>query len=77
MTVDEAARILREMYYAGEGTGLMVTGIHLFGILYADDLESLSIPDIISRAGLCPSYRTEVQKGKNLAEYVKVVNAFP
>ena len=33
MIVDEAARILREMYYAGEGTGLMVTGIHLFGIL--------------------------------------------
>ena len=57
MTVDEAARILREMYDAGaQGRGLMTTGIHLFGIRYADDLSRLSIKDILSRAGLRPSY---------------------
>ena len=78
MTVDEAARILREMYDAGaQGRGLMTTGMHLFGIRYADDLSRLSIKDILSRAGLRPSYQTEVYKGMRLAEYVKAVNNFP
>lgn len=78
MTVDEAARILREMYDAGgQGRRLMTTGIHLFGIIYADDLSSLSITDILSRAGMSGKYATEVYKGTRLAAYVKAVNDFP
>ena len=78
MTVDEAARILREMYYAGaHGRGLMTTGIHLFGIIYADDLSRLSIKDILLHAGMRYKYQTEVNKGIRLAGYVKVVNDFP
>ena len=77
MTVDEAARILRGMYDAGEGRGLMVTAIHLFGIRYADDLSRLSIKEILLHAGMSEKYQTEVYKGIRLAGYVKVVNDFP
>ena len=77
MTVDEAARILRGMYDAGEGRGLMVTAIHLFGIRYADDLSRLSIKEILLHAGMRDTYQTEVYKGMRLAGYVKVVNDFP
>ena len=77
MTVDEAARILRGMYDAGEGRGLMVTAIHLFGIRYADDLSRLSIKEILLHAGMSDTYQTEVSKGIRLAGYVKVVNDFP
>ena len=66
------------MYDAGaQGRGLMTTAIHLFGIIYADDLSHLPIKDILSQAGLKPSYQTEVYKGMRLAEYVKAVNNFP
>ena len=79
MTVDEAARILREMYDAGatRGRGRMTTAIHLFGIRYADDLSRLSIREILVQARLSHTYQTEVNKGIRLAEYVKVVNDFP
>ena len=57
MTVDEAARILRGMYYAGaQGRGLMTTAIHLFGIRYADDLSRLSIKEILLHAGMSDKY---------------------
>ena len=78
MTVDEAARILGEMYSTGARVGgRKTTAIHLFGIIYADDLSHLPIKDILSQAGLKPSYQTEVNKGMRLAEYVKAVNNFP
>ena len=79
MTVDEAARVLREVYRAGatNGRGRMTTAIHLFGIRYADDLSRLSIKEILLQAGLSHTYQTEVYKGIRLAEYVKVVNDFP
>ena len=46
MTVEEAARILREMY-VGSDKGEMVLQFHLFGITYADELDRLSVREIL------------------------------
>ena len=75
MTVDEAARMLKEMYAVGatKGRGRATTGIHLFGIKYADELSGLSVKEIVLKAGISDKYVTEVNKGRRLAEYVKVI----
>ena len=69
MSVEEAARILRGMYEAGatKRKGMRITGIHLFGIKYADDLTQFNTIDVVVMAGLAESYRTEVTKGMRLA----------
>ena len=77
MTVDEAARILRTMCAAGETANRKTAAIHLFGIIYANELWHLPIPQVVFLAGLPPSYSTEVSKGRVLSEYVAVVNDFP
>jgi calcineurin-like phosphoesterase family protein len=72
MTTMELAEILGKMY--GEAPkGEAVAMIHLFGIKHAQDIRDAgaSIDDIVHAAGLKPSYRTEVQKGVNLAKYVQ------
>lgn len=71
MTLDEAAQILRQMYYNAP-RGEQVAHIHLFGIRYADQLEGLTNPEIVRRAGLNDSYHSEVAKGRRLAKYVVV-----
>ena len=71
METTEAANILLGMYrWAPEGE--KVTHIHLFGIKYARELESLSLADVLAQSGLPMSYVTEVNKGINLAKYVTV-----
>ena len=74
MTVDEAARILRDMYDAG---GSKTTAIHVFGIKYANELSGLPIKEIVRQSGLSETYPTEIYKGIRLAEYVKMVKEFP
>ena len=69
MTVEEAARILREMY-VGSDKGEMVLQCHLFGITYADELDRLSVREILEVARLPTSYSTEISKGRKLAKYV-------
>ncbi len=49
-----------------------VLSIHLFGIKYADEIRDMSLKDIVDRAGVPKSYRTEVRKGISLAKYVAV-----
>ncbi len=71
MTLDEAAQILREMYYNAP-RGEQVAHIHLFGIEYADQLEGLTNPEIVRQAGLNGSYHSEVAKGRRLSKYVSV-----
>ncbi len=68
MKIEDAARALREMYDDPE-TGKAVS-IHLFGIRYAEELDGMSIDEVVARAGLPESYRTEVRKGITLARYV-------
>ena len=66
MTLDEAAQILREMYYNAP-RGEQVAHIHLFGIEYADQLEGLTNPEIVRQAGPNGSYHSEVAKGRRLS----------
>lgn len=70
MTVEEAARVLRNVYDSPPG-GRKSTAIHLFGIKYANELRSLSIREVVNRSGI-PDYVAEINKGRNLAEYVKL-----
>jgi hypothetical protein len=46
--------------------------VHLFGILYADDLEGQSSSLICEEAGISKNYGTEISKGRRLAPYVEV-----
>ena len=70
MTLDEAGRILRKMY--DDPTTDRVVSIHLFGIKYAEQIQDLTAQKIVDCAGLKKSYFAEVNKGKNLAKYVKL-----
>lgn len=61
---------LKEMYETkGANKAAM---IHLFGILYADEIRLSNIrpEDVVKAAGLNDSYKSEVRKGINLATYV-------
>ena len=69
--VDELALKLRRRCEA-PGLGGKVVEIHLFGIEFADDLMTVPISSVISRAGLQESYKTELRKGINLAPYVSM-----
>lgn len=69
MNVDEAARRLKAMYEkASEGD--KAVSIHLFGIECAEELKDLPLNEIVIRAGVPDSYRTEIRKGIRLAQYV-------
>lgn len=71
MQINEASKILREMYQKADKKEKAVS-IHLFGIQYAQQIENMSAKDIVVGAGLPESYKTEVRKGINLAKYVEV-----
>ena len=71
MTVGEAALELKKAYELGKRRGRIALHIHLFGIRYADDLRSLSLREVVKRAGV-PNYVSEINKGRNLAEYVQL-----
>jgi len=71
MTIDEAARKLADMYQKGAAQKEQVTHIHLFAITYADEITGMSLPEVLARAGLPDSYKTELRKGINLAKYVR------
>lgn len=71
MTIDEAARKLADMYQKGAAQKEQVTHIHLFAITYADEITGMSLPEILARARLPDSYKTELRKGINLAKYVR------
>lgn len=71
MQINEASKILREMYLKADKKEKAVS-IHLFGIKYAQQIEGISAKDIVIGADLPESYKTEVRKGINLAKYVEV-----
>ena len=73
MDAIEAADTLREMYRNAR-KGEMLVQIHLFGIKYAKQLQGLSLSEVVSQAGLSSTYVTEVNKGRNLAKYVTVID---
>lgn len=71
MQINEASKILREMYQKADKKEKAVS-IHLFGIKYAQQIEGMPAKDIVIGADLPESYKTEVRKGINLAKYVEV-----
>ena len=71
MTVGEAALKLKRAYERGSRRGQIALHIHLFGIKYAAELRSLSIQEVVNRAGI-PGYVSEINKGRNLADYVDI-----
>lgn len=72
MTIDEAAKILREMYDHGATKSEAATFVHLLGIKYADQIDGMSLPELAARAGISVNYKTEMHKGRKLAKYVTV-----
>ncbi len=71
MKIDQASKILAKMY-ANAAKGRKAASIHLFGIQYAEQIKNMSARDIVIGADLPESYKTEIRKGINLAEYVQV-----
>jgi len=74
MTIREAASILKEMYSQGAACGERTTQIHLFGIKYAEQIEGMSLPELLILADMQESYQTEIRKGMRLARHVEVRN---
>jgi hypothetical protein len=71
MTINQLGAKLHDMYHSAP-RGEQVTMIHLFGVLYSDDIRKYSIKDIVLQAGIHSTYSTEVSKAVNLAHYVQV-----
>ena len=72
MNVTELGRTLGKMYREA-AKGETVVMIHLFGVRHAEDIHRCegSIRDIVRAAGINESYTVEVNKGVNLARFVR------
>ncbi|MCL6272340.1 hypothetical protein M3P05_20700 [Sansalvadorimonas sp. 2012CJ34-2] len=64
---------LNEMYFNAP-KGETATMVHLFGVKYSKEIEACeySPKEIAKLAGISENYGVEINKGKNLAKYVKV-----
>ena len=71
MRIDEAGRILAEMYRDAE-EGEKVAAIHLFGIRYASEIQNIPAKEIAVAANLPVSYGTEIRKRIKLSRYVVI-----
>ena len=71
MRIEEAAELLGNMY-ENAPVGEQVTSIHVFGIIYADAIRSMSKKELAKRAGLGESFHTEISKGIRLAKHVQL-----
>jgi hypothetical protein len=71
MTLEEAAAILSKAYRTAP-EGEKALRIHLFGIEYADQIATMSCQEIAIRAGIKKSYGVEINKGRRLAEFVRL-----
>jgi 5-methylcytosine-specific restriction protein B len=52
--------------------GDRVVSIHLFGIRHAKRLRGANLRELAERAGIGPSFGTELRKGVRLAEFVEI-----
>ena len=73
MTVEELAQELRRMYYNAPQRE-QNTAVLLFGIKYAAHLPygTSRVADVIRCSELPENWRSEVNKGRNLAKYVEL-----
>lgn len=72
MTIEEASKILADMYRKGRIAREQALSVHLFGIKYADAISAMPLAELVVRAGIPETYKTELRKGINLAKYVTV-----
>ena len=74
MTTETLASILRDMY-KGASLDEQTETIHLFGIIYARELDKkgISVNEVVEKSGIKPSYHIEVRKGMRLSKYVETV----
>lgn len=73
--VGELATKLKNMRQAAPH-GRKIAAVHLFGIIYAQELEGMDLLAIAVRAGCRPGLRGEIRKGVVLAEYVEPIYYF-
>ncbi len=75
MTPDQLTRKLKSMYENAPNRE-WTTMIHLFGILYADELNELNKSGVsmkcITKGAVSSAYGTEIRKGIRLARYVDI-----
>lgn len=73
MTTFELGSKLREMYENAMDSN-QVAMIHLFGILYTDEIDRANATnsEVIRAAGINSSYQTELSKGRKLSKFVYV-----
>lgn len=73
MDPQELADIL-SLWYRDALKDEQKTMIHLFGIVYADEIEKCraKVPEIVRLSKIGDHYKTEVYNGKRLARYVTV-----
>ena len=57
MDVYEAARLLDDMVRQGDPIGRKATAVHLFGIMYADELKRLKPRRVIEESSLLFEWR--------------------
>lgn len=75
MTIKELADKLQQMY-TNAPKGEKVAMIHLFGIVYATEIQKcgFSKKEIAESAKISNKYGTEINKGVKLSKYVLVKN---
>jgi len=71
MEAKELGSILKGLYDNAK-RGQQVTKIHLFGIKYSEEILKAGIRQVIIESGIRSTYATEVSKGVNLADWVKL-----
>ena len=87
MDQQQLGGILREMYdnpvgnrLAKNGNAWKKTMVHLFGIMYAQEIQACgdsptrTAREIVQSAGIRPSYHMDINRGRLLADYVTVVD---
>ena len=77
MNINELAAILHSAYYNAPD-GAKVTAGLLFGVRYANELGHMKISDLEEltiKVGIPQGYKSEINKGIKLAEYVELDTA--
>lgn len=71
MDREQAARILRQMYDAGRERRESELSLVLFGVRYADQLDTgVTVRSVVLAAGLAPSQEVRISLGRHLGLYV-------
>lgn len=70
MDAKQLGMMLKEVY-DNAPRGRSVAMIHLFGIDHSNDILKAGIREVIEEAGIGSSFKAELSKGVNLADYVR------